>query len=66
MKINIEHNIKKYQIDSNDGVSIAIPVQFNENKHPKFYDESNPEKKYYKSNGVEYNIIVFLYLLCPN
>jgi len=56
MKINIEHNNKKYQIDSNDGVSIAIPVQFNQNKHPKFYDESNPEKKYYKSNGVEYNV----------
>ena len=56
MKINIEHNIKTYQIDSDDGVSISIPVQFNQNEHPKFYDESNPEKKYYKSNGIEYNV----------
>ena len=54
MKINIEHNRKTYQIDSDDGIRNSIPVQFNQNEHPKFYDESNPKKEYYKSNNIEY------------
>ena len=56
MKIKIEHNNKIYQIDPNDGVSISIPVEFNGNEHPKFYDDSNPTKEYYKSNNIEYNL----------
>ncbi len=55
MEINLEHNNQAYQINLNDGVSISIPVQFNENEHPKFYDESDPEKQYYQSDGVKYD-----------
>ena len=53
MKINIEYNSNIYEIDSDDGIDISIPVEFNQNKNPKFYDNSNPKKKYYKHNDVE-------------
>jgi len=56
MKINITHNENEYQIDPENGTSISIPVKFNNNQNPKFYDVSNPEKKYFQSSGVEYNI----------
>ncbi len=56
MTINLEYNNQTYQINLNDGVSISIPVQFNKNEHPKFYDESDPEKQYYQSDGVKYDV----------
>ena len=56
MKINIKHKKHKYEIDSNNGVDISIPVKFNADENPKFYDTSNPKKHYYESTGVEYNI----------
>ena len=40
MTMNLEYNNQTYQINLNDGVSISIPVQFNKNEHPKFYDDS--------------------------
>ena len=56
MKINIEYNTNIYEIDSDKGINISIPVEFNKDDNPKFYDTSNPKKNYYKSNGIEYNI----------
>tara|TARA_B100000700_G_scaffold330568_1_gene457502 strand:- start:2220 stop:3002 length:783 start_codon:yes stop_codon:yes gene_type:complete len=56
MKINIEYNEAEYHIDSNDGIDISIPVTFNEDKNPKFYDISNPQKKYYQVDDTEYDI----------
>ena len=56
MKINIEYNSNIYEIDSNDGVDISIPVEFNKDKNPKFYDTSHPKMNYYKSSDIEYNI----------
>ena len=56
MKINIEYNSNIYEIDSDDGVDISIPVEFNKDKNPKFYDTSNPKKDYYQSGEVKYNV----------
>tara|TARA_A100001015_G_scaffold284439_1_gene350890 strand:- start:1020 stop:1805 length:786 start_codon:yes stop_codon:yes gene_type:complete len=56
MNINIEYNKKVYRINSNHGKSISIPMNFNSNNNPKFYDESNPIKEPYTSNDVKYNI----------
>ena len=56
MKINIEHNNKLYQIDPKDGISISIPMNFNDSNNPKFYDESNPKKEFYTYNDIEYNM----------
>ena len=56
MKINIEYNDNIYEIDSDEGVDISIPVEFNKDKNPKFYDTSNPRKDYYKFSGIEYNV----------
>ena len=56
MKIQIEHNHKLYEINSDEGTSISIPVNFNKDLNPKFYDTNNPEKKYYLSDKVEYNL----------
>ena len=56
MKINIEYNEETYEINSSEGIDISIPVKFNEDKNPKFYDISSPKKRYYKSNNIEYNL----------
>ena len=56
MKINIKFNNSKYEVNADDGVDISIPVEFNEDKNPKFYDTSNPKNKYYSNNKIEYNI----------
>ena len=36
MKINIEYNTNIYEIDSDKGVNISIPVEFNKDDNPKF------------------------------
>ena len=56
MKIQIEHNNRLYKINSNEGTRISIPMNFNKDQNPKFYDTNNPEKKYYSSNQVEYSL----------
>ena len=56
MKVKIEYNEKVYQINPDEGIDISISVKFNENKNPKFYDMSPPQKKYYKYNDIEYNV----------
>ena len=56
MNIQIKHNSNQYEINSNEGIAISIPVKFNDSQNPKFYDTSNPEKKYYSSNGIEYSL----------
>jgi kynurenine formamidase len=56
MKIKIEHNNKLYQINSRDGISISIPMNFNDDNNPKFYDETNPKKEFYTYNDIEYNV----------
>lgn len=56
MKINIEHNNKLYEIKPDDGVSISIPIHFNNDNNPKFYDERNPKKEFYTDNDVEYKV----------
>ena len=56
MKINIEHNNNKYEINSEDGVSISIPMHFNNDNNPKFYDENNPKREFYTDNDVEYKL----------
>ena len=54
MKIQI--NKKTYTIDSNSGIDISIPINFNSNENPKFYDSDIPKKKYYKYDDTEYSI----------
>ena len=56
MKIQIEHNNQLYEINGNEGTGISIPVNFNKDQNPKFYDINNPQKKYYLSNQVEYSL----------
>ena len=56
MNIQIKHNSNQYEINSNEGIAISIPVKFNDSQNPKFYDTSNPEKKYYSSDGIEYSL----------
>ena len=56
MKIQIEHNNQLYEINGNEGTGISIPVNFNKDQNPKFYDINNPQKKYYQSNQVEYSL----------
>ena len=56
MKINIKYNDCIYEINSQDGEDISIPVEFNKDNNPKFYDRSNPEIKYYKSDNIEYSL----------
>ena len=56
MKIKIEHNNNLYEINPKDGVSISIPMNFNDDNNPKFYDETNPQKEFYTYNDIEYNI----------
>ena len=51
-----EYNSNIYEIDSDGGIDISIPVEFNQNKNPKFYDDSNPKKKYYKHDDAEYSL----------
>ena len=54
MKIKIEHNNNLYEITPNEGVSISIPMNFNDDDNPKFYDDNNPKKEFYTNNGIEY------------
>ena len=56
MNVTIEYNNKAYKINSNNGESISIPMNFNSNNNPKFYDESNPIKESYTSNDITYDI----------
>ena len=56
MNVSIEYNKKAYRINSNNGESITIPMNFNSNNNPKFYDESNPIKESYTSNDITYDI----------
>ena len=56
MKIKIDNNNNIYSIDSQSGVDISIPMKFNDNQNPKFYDLSNPVKRYYKSGDNEYSL----------
>ena len=56
MNIQIKHNSNQYEINSNEGIAISIPVKFNDSQNPKFYDTSNPEKRYYSSDGIEYSL----------
>ena len=56
MKISISHNKKIYTVDPKQGIDISIPVKFNDNQNPKFYDESYPKKEYYNYNNIEYTI----------
>ena len=56
MNVKIEYNKNVYEINSNQGKSISIPMNFNSDKNPKFYDESNPIKEPYTSNNVIYDI----------
>ena len=56
MNVKIEYNKKVYEINSNHGKSISIPMNFNSNNNPKFYDESNPTKESYTSNDITYDI----------
>ena len=56
MKIKIEHNNNLYEITPNEGVSISIPMNFNDDDNPKFYDENNPKKEFYTNNGIEYKV----------
>ncbi|MAQ43634.1 MAG: hypothetical protein CMG25_04020 [Candidatus Marinimicrobia bacterium] len=56
MKMTIRYNSTTYNIDSNTGIDISIPVNFNENLNPKFYDTSYPQRQYYKEGNREYNI----------
>ena len=54
MKITIDNNI--YSFDSAAGIDISIPMQFNKNQNPKFYDSSKPIKRYYTFDENEYSI----------
>ena len=56
MLINISYNNKTYTFNPKEGIDISIPVNFNNNQNPKFYDESSPQKEYYKYNNTEYSI----------
>ena len=56
MLINISYNNKTYTFNPEEGIDISIPVNFNNNQNPKFYDESSPQKEYYKYNNTEYSI----------
>ena len=56
MKVEIQYNGNTYEINSNNGIDISIPVEFNEDKNPKFYDTTTPKKNYYKSNEIEYDV----------
>ena len=54
MKIKIDNNI--YSFDSESGIDISIPMKFNDNQNPKFYDPSTPVKRYYTYKNTEYSI----------
>ena len=56
MILQIKHNNETYEINSNDGITISIPVNFNDNRNPKFYDTEEPSKEYYKLENNEYKI----------
>ena len=56
MKINLEYNDKKYRIEPEAGIDISIPVQFNSDRNPKFYDTTQPKNEYYKLNETEYSL----------
>ena len=56
MDLILKYNKQIYKINTNQGLDISIPIQFNSDNNPKFYNEKDPINKYYKSNGVEYNL----------
>ena len=56
MELNIKHRKSVYKIDTNDGVSLSIPIKFNSPDNPKFYDDANPKLDYFKSNGKIYRL----------
>ena len=56
MKINIEYSECIYKIDSSKGVNISLPVQFNSDRNPIFYDTTKPVNAYYRSDNTEYDI----------
>ena len=54
MKITINNNM--YSFDSEAGIDISIPMQFNDNQNPKFYDSSKPIKRYYTFEDSEHSL----------
>lgn len=56
MKVNIEHKESIYKLDTDNGISLSIPIKFNSSNNPKFYDDTNPKLDYFKSNGKIYKI----------
>ena len=55
MKVFVELNDLKYEINILNGVDISIPLDFN-NNNPSFYNASAPNVNYYKSSNMEYNL----------
>ena len=56
MKVFVELDNSKYEIDILNGVDISIPLDFKNNNNPTFYDTAPPNVNYYKYANKEYNL----------